>query len=1147
MHLGKFQLERYGPFDELDLPFDPTPGRVNLIVAPNGYGKSVIRRAIGEFLFGIEARTPMTFRFGTERMFLKAEVTHDGATNALVRRKGNGNTLAHADGREVPPAEFQRLLGGGNDRLFQELFGLDTTLLRSGGQDLIRSQGRLGQVLFAAGGGMGRVRDLLTELARKRDELGRADRRHRSRPIWSALSNWEQSNIDLRRTALRPDGWTALEHQASEATSHLQILLTQQAEDTSERDRLRTIGACRPWLERLQTARQSLADAADAPELDETFEKRWREALVERATSAASVNDAANALQSAKDARSALAFDPAWIQAEADITALAILRGQALGAERDLPKVESDLAADRANAATLRQDLGWSADFPLPPAPIVKDAQRRLREHPKLAVDAASAHDRLAEANRQLDATLAELETLPGHNDVATINDLAGLLRANGDPATRLDNARRKLRETEAALRAALSAIPDHPLSESALGLTAAPSETRLEAAGKALTEAEAAHALTVRDHATQQRTVDTERAKLAALERAAMLPPPDALANARAHRDALWAHLCQPAPEQPAAATAVALDRAIRDADTIADALIAHGRDVAEATSMRDRLTNLETEHTQHAHAVTQAAAAVAQTRNDLLAIARAAGGNAETLSSLRAFLGTRQAAILCRDARDAAAADLTDVENTLATLGARLAKAMTMDAPDLLALGTLLGEADRRIEADRNLAAHRKTLAEQAMKQRAARAAATTVSTKADRGLADWVTQWQPVSTALGRPTGEPTATTADALTRIEDLRATEHRAADNQRRVNDMHASIALLTSEIDRLSALSPDYAALSPIEAADAFQRRLQTELQQAIRCADADRGFQQAADKHTQCLTAAETAAHTLTGLRAALRAETDDDAEHQLQRSRAAAAARAISAEAQRELAIQGGGLSIETLAARAAETTADADMARIAAIDLGQQDRAQLIDAARTSKDAATTALDQAGTSESAADAAQRREAAQAALSRTAEEALILHATHALLQTALDRQAAGASQPLLNRISEIFRTITNGAQAGVHIEDSRDGQTMVALESDGATRKSLEQLSEGTCDQLYLALRIAALEDYAAATSPLPFIADDILQTFDDPRTIATLRSLVALSAHVQVIILTHHRHVGELAAGLPGDTVQVIPIAA
>ena len=195
------------------------------------------------------------------------------------------------------------------------------------------------------------------------------------------------------------------------------------------------------------------------------------------------------------------------------------------------------------------------------------------------------------------------------------------------------------------------------------------------------------------------------------------------------------------------------------------------------------------------------------------------------------------------------------------------------------------------------------------------------------------------------------------------------------------------------------------------------------------------------------------------TGLRAALRAETDEDAERQLQRSRSVAAARRDSAEALRHLAEQGGGLGVEALAARAAETPAEADAARIAAIDASHQARLPLIETARDASTAAAAALDQAGTGLDAAEAAQRREAAQAMLSRTAEEALILHATHALLQAALDRQAAGADQPLLARIGAVFRTITGGVQAGVRIEETKDGQTMVALEADGATRKSLDR----------------------------------------------------------------------------------------
>jgi uncharacterized protein YhaN len=156
------------------------------------------------------------------------------------------------------------------------------------------------------------------------------------------------------------------------------------------------------------------------------------------------------------------------------------------------------------------------------------------------------------------------------------------------------------------------------------------------------------------------------------------------------------------------------------------------------------------------------------------------------------------------------------------------------------------------------------------------------------------------------------------------------------------------------------------------------------------------------------------------------------------------------------------------------------------------------------------------------------------------------VFHAAATLLGAALERQAAAADQPLLARIGDAFRAITAGAHAGVAIEADGHRQCMVALGADGSSRKPIDQLSEGTRDQLYLALRIAALEDYAALAPPLPFVADDVLQTFDDTRTIAALGALRDLSEHVQVIALTHHPHVAALAEALPAGTVNQVELA-
>jgi uncharacterized protein YhaN len=76
------------------------------------------------------------------------------------------------------------------------------------------------------------------------------------------------------------------------------------------------------------------------------------------------------------------------------------------------------------------------------------------------------------------------------------------------------------------------------------------------------------------------------------------------------------------------------------------------------------------------------------------------------------------------------------------------------------------------------------------------------------------------------------------------------------------------------------------------------------------------------------------------------------------------------------------------------------------------------------------------------------------------------------------------------------------------------------------------VEGMSDGTADQLYLALRLAALESHVVASEPLPLILDDILVNFDDHRAKATLKVLGEFSKKTQVVYFTHHAHLLDLA---------------
>ena len=90
---------------------------------------------------------------------------------------------------------------------------------------------------------------------------------------------------------------------------------------------------------------------------------------------------------------------------------------------------------------------------------------------------------------------------------------------------------------------------------------------------------------------------------------------------------------------------------------------------------------------------------------------------------------------------------------------------------------------------------------------------------------------------------------------------------------------------------------------------------------------------------------------------------------------------------------------------------------------------------------------------------------------------------------------------------------------------------EMLIALGADGGS-KAAEQLSKGARFQLYLALRVAGYHELAKVRVPAPFIADDIMETFDHFRAEEALRLLAEMGRVGQVIYFTHHLHLAEIA---------------
>ena len=113
----------------------------------------------------------------------------------------------------------------------------------------------------------------------------------------------------------------------------------------------------------------------------------------------------------------------------------------------------------------------------------------------------------------------------------------------------------------------------------------------------------------------------------------------------------------------------------------------------------------------------------------------------------------------------------------------------------------------------------------------------------------------------------------------------------------------------------------------------------------------------------------------------------------------------------------------------------------------------------------------------------------------------------------------------------SNAFQTISRSAYTSLTTRPDKDTEVLIGLMAGGGS-KLVAEMSKGTRFQLYLALRVAGYHEFDRTRRSLPFIADDILETFDDLRAEETFRLLGAMAEKGQVIYLTHHQHLCEIA---------------
>lgn len=1141
MRFEELVLERYGAFADRRIAFR-ADARLHVVLGRNEAGKTTALSAIGDLLFGFPHNTSYDFRHDARSLRIGARLRlRNGETLAFRRRKGRERTLVDGDDAALPNDLLAPHLGATTREIFTAEYGLTAQALRDGGQELARAGGRLSDALAASSAGMSALSHLRARLEAEADALFSPQRRVGSKPFYLACDAYQAAERQLRDALVTPDAWAEANAAVAQAQALAEALKARHENAGRDVARLQRVRRTAPKLRQIAAARTELAALGGAPDTSPEALARWRAALGEEAQFDARLAelDAAAAEDAARLA--ALHVDADLIAAGPAIDALRESIGAIDKAQSDLPRrlqAQRD-AADRLDAAA--RSLGLADRRELlaqqPTEPALALAQSMISRGVGAQEQAQTARERLARAEAEMQRLAREDAALGACVDP---EPLRRRLEAFADIPADCDLARREA-EAFAAASAALdedfARLTPRPATLDALARAPLPEAAQIAAAQRAFEQhSEARRDLAARRSACQQAR-DKAEARIASYAGAGAIITRARLVALRAERDAALEHL-RAAPAQSSAIERLAA--LSREIDLVTDLLLSEGERAAllqEAQAQRDEAARAEASLTLAEEALTRKGAALAERWQ---ALWRDSGLAPAEPAQMAAWL-ERASALLARRARraerasanTALAAKLDALRAPLAALCADLRAACSPDMPlDLMYRGARQG-------VDAAQALWTETRARQAAREQASAALGDIQSdlARAEAAVAQWRAAWPKAADGLGLggDAGIVEAEAALAVWRKAPEQIVEHER--ETRSVTGIQRDLDAFARDVAVLCVGSQaDLAASDARPALDALSRRLA----EARKAEVARRHLAEAAHARAEARAALETKRAAVRALlaqaRQALRLEDEEPLESALAQAERGARRAAEIAAASADLAAEG--LDEAALRAEADGVDADALDALIAEREAEQKQAMRDIEAAVAAASGAQARRDALERGRDADSALAARTEAGGEIVDVARRWLTRAAAARLAARAIERHRAAVQNPLIARASVLFARVTGGAFLGLRIDfDDKDRPTLAGARTDGS-RVAIDHLSEGTRDQLFLALRLALLETRAA--EPLPFVGDDLLASFDDARTGQTIDLLADGGQDQQIILFTHHAHVAEIARARPGVDV-------
>jgi len=1174
MRITRLDLTRFGRFTDISLDLS-APG-THVVLGRNEAGKTTAMAAIEQLLYGIPRNTNHAFLHKMPDLRLGALLSDDaGETHEIVRFKKNLNALQDSQGQPIEEVELARLLYGVAEEVFKSLFSISHQEIVAGGEALLDSDGEVGGALFNANSGTTDLTGVLRQLGERAEKLFKSGGSVPS--LNAAIKEYKASTAAVKELSLSPTNVLELDQQLATA---------QEAQEALSGER-RSLAIRKAVLEQTKTARPALVTRFDAlaemtalqaqgPVVDVALRAQLDQSksMLQQGDSERRSAEAAISRQNAKLA--GLQIDSRFLEQQDKIEKLTIQTGGYEQNEQDTPGLKVKAEALDRELKQLRKKLPSGAPIDKNSRLLLTvDQQERILSLTATQSTLDSDHQHAVLAARQAEQILAEQQTdlakLEQPADVAAVVTVAARIRRAGDLESTRSELARELADLEASLVGNLASLGLVVANNRAVDALAVPSLEVIRDCGRSAVAHRAALVSieqTIDDGVTKRAGAESE---LEQLLRSEQPPTAQDLASSRSRRDQGW-QLIRSAWLDGDNDSAASLswtegrplpevyEAAVLDADEVADRLRREAEAVEKRASLEALIAVVQGE-VSASQASRQALLAQQEVADaEWFALWQPHGVTPAEPAQMEAWRDEFQ--VCAKQSEQARELDgkIADLDNTISRHRADVLASLTgigVTVDQALSLLGLLDHADQ-LAADATAVAQQFNTITTAVSdsqalllRQAATVDASNITLRAWQ--VDWATAVQPLGLTPEALPAEATAVLAalaaieakgkeheDLVGRISDIKKRSKKFIEGVNAVREAVLAAADTAADTDAdtaadggsASATSDDLAEADPAAAIKLLGRRLsqaKEEETKRITTTEERETQEQAVDQATQTVTQAQA----LMGQLVESAGVADE----------AALLAAIIRSERLAELdqVIRAAEDTLRQQAGKSIEQI-KADASELEGVEIEpelQQIDTELLQLDESLKNKQITLGElqnqraQIDTSGAAADQIDKAQQSLAQVGEYAEEYVRTMLAKLLLEEEVARYRDDNQGPLLERARSLFRGLTLGRYIGLDTDTDNNGNPLLFARNADDRLLEVAALSTGTRDQLYLALRLAALEHFMARRGPLPLLLDDLFVHFDDERTKAGLVALDSLADTTQVLLFTHHAQVAEQAA--------------